>query len=292
MRKQLREIGAKMIMGKNTHMKAAISDLLREPDAKVDGDEYEARKAAYVARPHLNVVSAQLRGNTGMIFTNSDLVAIKDILDTHVRGAPAKVGSVAPKDVVVPPGPTGMDPKQTGFFQALNIATKIVKAQIEIVNPVTVINEGDKVSPSQAALLDKLKIQPFEYKMHVRSFMEGGKLVDAKVLSITPEDIVERFTANAANLTKLSLGSGYIISAAAPHLIINAFKNLAGAAIASDYDFPALAAIKSAAASAPASGGGGGGAAAAAAPKEEAKEEEPEEDVDMGDLFGGGDDDY
>ena len=32
----------------------------------------------------------------------------------------------------------------------------------------------------------------------------------------------------------------------------------------------------------------GGGAAAAEAPKEE----EPEEDVDMGDLFGGGDDDY
>ena len=47
------------------------------------------------------------------------------------------------------------------------------------------------------------------------------------------------------------------------------------------------------------SGGGGGGAAASApaaggaAAKEEAPaEEEPEEDVDMGDLFGGGDDDY
>ena len=293
MRKQLREIGAKMIMGKNTHMKAAIADLIREPDQKTDGDEYEARKAAYVPRPHLNTVAAQLRGNTGMIFTNGDLVGIKDILDTHVRGAPAKVGSIAPKDVVVPPGPTGMDPKQTGFFQALNIATKIVKAQIEITNPVTVITEGDKVTPSQAALLDKLKITPFEYKMHIRSFMEGGKLVDAKVLSITSDDIIERFTQDATNLTKLSLGSGYIISSATPHLIINAFKNLAGAAIASDYDFPALAALKSAAASAPASGGGGGGGgAAAAAPKEEVKEEEPEEDVDMGDLFGGGDDDY
>ena len=40
-----------------------------------------------------------------------------------------------------------MDPKQTGFFQALNIATKIVRAQIEIINPVKVINEGDKVLP-------------------------------------------------------------------------------------------------------------------------------------------------
>lgn len=272
-------------------MKAAIADLVAEPDPKIHED-YEERKASFVPRPHLNVIAAQLRGNTGIIFTNGDLSAIKEILDTHVRAAPAKVGSLAPKDVVVPPGPTGMDPKQTNFFQALNIATKIVKAQIEIVNPVTVIQEGDKVSPSQAALLDKLKIQPFEYKMAIRSFMEGGKLVDAKVLSITSEDILETFSANAMQLTKLSLGSGYIIQSATPHLIINAFKNLAGAAIAADYDFPALAALKSAAAAAPASGGAAAGGAAAAAPAEKEAEPEPEEDVDMGDLFGGGDDDY
>mmetsp|Transcript_22480 Transcript_22480/g.30082 ORF Transcript_22480/g.30082 Transcript_22480/m.30082 type:complete len:332 (-) Transcript_22480:229-1224(-) len=289
MRKQLRDIGAKMIMGKNTHMKAAISDLTAEPDAKIHED-YEERKKNFQPRPYLNIIAAQLRGNTGLIFTNGDLSEIKAILDTHVRAAPAKVGSLAPKDVIVPPGPTGMDPKQTGFFQALNIATKIVKAQIEIVNPVTVIMSGDKVGPSQAALLDKLKILPFEYKMVIRAFLEGGKLVDAKVLSITAEDILESFSANASNLTKLSLGSGYIVSSAAPHLIINAFKNLAGAAIASDYDFPALAALKSAAAAAPSAGGAAAGAPAAEAAKE--AEPEPEEDVDMGDLFGGGDDDY
>merc|ERR1719464_1088184 len=38
--------------------------------------------------------------------------------------------------------------------------------------------------------------------------------------------------------------------------------------------------------------GGGGAAAGEAAAAEKPKEEEPEEDVDMGDLFGGGDDDY
>ena len=289
MRKQMRELGAVMIMGKNTHLKAAIADLMAEPDQKIHED-YEERKATWVARPYLGIIRDQLKGNTGLIFTNGDLSAVKEILDSQVRGAPAKVGSIAPKAVIVPAGPTGMDPKQTGFFQALNIQTKIVKAQIEIVNPVTVIEEGDKVTPSQAALLDKLKIMPFEYKMNIRSFMEGGKLVDAKVLSITSEDILESFSKAAGNLTALSLGSGYIIPSATPHLIINAFKNLAGAAIAADYDFPQLAAIKSAAAAAPASGGG---AAAAAAPAEEAAAEpEPEEDVDMGDLFGGGDDDY
>jgi large subunit ribosomal protein LP0 len=276
-----------MIMGKNTHLKASLADLMAEPDKKLHED-YEERIASWIARPQLVHVKEQLKGNTGLIWTNGDLSAIKAILDSQVRGAPAKVGSVAPRDVIVPAGPTGMDPKQTGFFQALNIQTKIVKAQIEIVNPVTVIMQGDKVNASQAALLDKLKIMPFEYKMNIRSFLEGGKLVDAKVLSITSDDIMDTFKASAMNLTKLSLGSGYIIASATPHLLINAFKNLAGAAIASDYDFPALAALKSAAASAPAAGG----AAAAGAPAAAEAAPEPEEDVDMGDLFGGGEDDY
>lgn len=32
-------------------------------------------------------------------------------------GAPARVGLVAPIDVIVPPGNTGLDPSQTSFFQ-------------------------------------------------------------------------------------------------------------------------------------------------------------------------------
>ena len=37
-------------------------------------------------------------------------------------GAPARVGLVAPIDVVVPPGNTGLDPSQTSFFQVLLFA--------------------------------------------------------------------------------------------------------------------------------------------------------------------------
>lgn len=289
MRKMLRAIDAKMVMGKNTHIKAAIADLTIEPDQKIH-DDYEERKATWKPRPYLNIIRDQMLGNTGLIFTNGDLSEIKHILDTQVREAPAKVSATAPKDVVIPPGPTGMDPKQTGFFQALSIQTKIVKAQIEIVNPVTVIVAGDKITASQAALLDRLKICPFEYKMNVKAFMENGKLFNAAVLDITAEDIVESFTNLSQNLTCISLATGYVIPPAVPHMVINAFKNLAGASIAADYNFPQLESLKSAAKAAPASGGA---PAAGGAAKEEAKpEEEPEEDVDMGDLFGGGDDDY
>lgn len=54
--------------------------------------------------------------NTGLIFSSGDLTEIKAILDTQKREAPARIGAIAPADVTVPAGPTGLDPKQTAFF--------------------------------------------------------------------------------------------------------------------------------------------------------------------------------
>jgi len=69
-----------------------------------------------------------------LIFSNGDLSDIKKIIDEQTREAPAKVGAIAPNDVWIRAGPTGLDPKQTSFFQSLNIQTKIMKTQIEIVS--------------------------------------------------------------------------------------------------------------------------------------------------------------
>lgn len=154
-----------MIMGKNTLMKSAINKLMSEPQK--EDDDYEERMATWKERPELEKIVMNLKGNTGIIFSNGDLGAIKEIIDKQVREAPAKVGSIAPDNVSVKSGPTGLDPKQTSFFQSLSIQTKIVKGQVEIVNDVQVVTAGDKINGSQASLLDKLKIRPFFYKMTV-----------------------------------------------------------------------------------------------------------------------------
>lgn len=75
----------------------------------------------------------------------SDLVDVRDKIDTYRVGAPARAGVVAPVSVSVSAGPTGMDPSQTSFFQTLNIATKINKGSIEILNDMVVVTEGDRV---------------------------------------------------------------------------------------------------------------------------------------------------
>lgn len=75
----------------------------------------------------------------GFVFTNGDLVEVRDkLLENKVR-APAKPGALAPLDVIIPSQNTGLGPEKTSFFQALAIATKISKGTIEIINDVHIL---------------------------------------------------------------------------------------------------------------------------------------------------------
>ena len=71
--------------------------------------------------------------------------------------------------------------------------------------------------------------------MHIENHLDDGQIIDAKLLSISQDSILESFKKGGNNLTALSLGSGYVIPSTAPHLLVNAFKNLACLGIAADY---------------------------------------------------------
>jgi len=276
-----------MIMGKNTLMKAAFNKANSEP---VEGDEdFAAKKESWKFNSNMEKIVSQLKGNINCIFTNGDLAEVKEILDLEVRPSPAKSGMIAPDDVTIPAGPTGLDPKQTSFFQNLQIQTKIVKAQIEITSTKQVITKGDKIDTTQAALLDKLKIYPFEYKMAITKILQDGNVFDAAVLDLNTDTLVAKFKKAAAVQASFSLGIGFPTTSSVPHSLLNSFKNMVAVCAVSGYEFKEGQALLEAAKSAPAAGAAPT-SSAKAEPVEEKKEEA--EDVDMGGLFGGDDDDY
>ena len=150
---------------------------------------------------------------------------------------------------------------------------------------------GTKIEQSQCALLDKLKIRPFSYKMAVKKVYDNGAIYDASILDITSEQILENFQKNITTVASISLGSGYTVKPAIPHLLGNAFKNLASVTFVTDYTFKQADALKEAAKNQVVVGGApqqSAGKKEEEKPKEEEKVEE-EADVDMGGLFG---DDY
>lgn len=272
-------------------MKAALTAAKPRPNESDEDYEFRSEFWHESSLDNIDKIMGQLKMNINLIFSNGDLGEVKSVLDSEVRPSPAKAGMIAPADVFISSGPTGLDPKQTSFFQNLQIQTKIVKAQIDIVADKQVITTGDKIGATEAQLLDKLKIYPFEYKMEVRTVLQNGSLFDAKVLSISEKDILAKFRAAIGIQAQLSLGVGYPTAASAPHTLLNGFKNLVAVSAATGFEFPQAKAMLDAAKNAPAAGGAPAAAAGAAAPVEEVKQEE-EEVVDMGGLFGDDEDDY
>jgi large subunit ribosomal protein LP0 len=267
---------AEVLMGKNTMMRKCIREYIEEnPDSPI------------------GQLEDCCRGNVGFVFTNGDLGGIREILESNVRPAPARVGAVAPIDVIVPKGPTGCDPGQTTFFQTLNISTKITRGQIEMTNDTHLINAGDKVTASQAALLQKLAIEPFTYGMNLKSVYDSGSLFDAKVLDITDEVLTAKFVAALNTISKLSLALNMPTAASVTHSVANAFKAILAVTVELEkYTFDKAEIYKAyladPSAFAGSGGGGGGGDAAAEAVVEEA-EEEVEEAPPAVDMFGGDD---
>jgi len=259
---------AMILMGKNTIMRKIIRD-------RSEKDEKIAELLPLI------------RGNIGFVFTNeTDLKSLRDEIIDFKQPAAAKAGILAPVNVTIPAGPTGLDPGQTSFFQTLNIATKITRGTIEITTGVDLCKAGEKVTTSAVALLSKLGIRPFEFGIVVSHVYEAGALYSARVLDLTDVELSAAFAGAAARLAAISFEIGQVNLATVPHSFGRAFKTLAAIGLAADYIFEELKEVKEMldnpdAFAAPAAGD----AAAAAAPVVE--EEEEEEAAPAMDMFGG-----
>jgi large subunit ribosomal protein LP0 len=241
-------------------------------------------------KPQLEKLLPYVVDNIGFVFTNADPKAVRDIVLSVRVPAAAKAGATAPVSVTIPPGPTGMDPGQTAFFQSLNIATKIVKGSIEILNPVALLHPGDKVTPSQVALLAKLNIKPFSYGLSVVTVYENGAVYGSELLDLTEADLLGKFFNGVNKLASVSLAVGYPTLASLPHSFAGAFKNMVALSLETEIRFEEaqkfhdFMANPGAFASAGGASGGASSSAAEAAPVAAAPESE-EEDLDLGGLW-------
>jgi len=214
-----------LLMGKNT----IIRKFVREQISK---------------NPKLEALLPYVYGNIGFVFTNGDLRATRNLITSNKVPAAAKSGSIAPNDVHIPAGPTGLDPGQTNFFQALNIATKIEKGAIAIINPVHLIRKDEKVTASHVALLTKLNVLPFFFGFKVTDIYEDGVCYSSAILDITPEVLQQKFLNGVSKMAAISLAIGYPTQASLPHLISSAFKKLMAIAIQADIDIPQVKEFK------------------------------------------------
>ena len=207
-----------VLMGKNTMVRRALRSIL------VEFPQFE-RLLPYV------------KGNIGFVFTAGDLKEVRELITSNRVAAPARAGALAPADVVVPAGNTGMEPGKTSFFQALNIPTKIARGTIEIVSDIKVVAAGNRVGPSEATLLNMLNISPFTYGMVVEQIFDNGNVFSPAVLDVSEDELVGRFLSGIKTIAAISLALKYPTIVSVSHTLVNAYKNLIAVALVTEYSF-------------------------------------------------------
>ncbi|ETS86585.1 60S acidic ribosomal protein P0 [Pestalotiopsis fici W106-1] len=262
---------AVVLMGKNTMVRRALRTFIN------DTPEYER------LLPHV-------KGNIGFVFTNGDLKDIRDKILANKVAAPARAGAVAPVDVWIPAGNTGMEPGKTSFFQALGVPTKIARGTIEITADLKLVETGAKVGPSEATLLNMLNISPFTYGLGISQVYDQGNAFPASVLDVGEEQLLKTFASAITAIASISLAINFPTLPSVMHSLVNGYKKVLAVAIETEISWPEIEELKDRianpdayASAAPAAGAGAAAAGGDAAPAEDKKEDDEEEsDDDMG----------
>lgn len=262
-----------VLMGKNTMVRRALKGFISE------NPEYE-RLLPFV------------KGNVGFIFTNAELKGIRTKILSNRVAAPARAGAVAPLDVFVPAGNTGMEPGKTSFFQALGVPTKIARGTIEITSDLKLVEAGAKVGASEAVLLNMLNISPFTYGMSITQIYDDGQTFGPEVLDIEDEQLLKALSSAITTISTISLAVSYPTLPSVMHSLVNSYKKVLAVAIETDFSWPEIEELKDRianpeayAAAAPVAAAATGGEAAPAAAEEKEESEEESGDEGFGGLF-------
>jgi large subunit ribosomal protein L10 len=173
----------------------------------------------------LGELEAVMEGPTALVFSDMNAFKLFNFLKKNKGRAPAKAGQVAPFDIVVPAGDTGLPPGPAlGELKKVGINAKIEGPTIKVVSDSVVCKKGQTVSQDAAAALNKLNIRPMEIGMSLVVALEEGLIYKSDVLNIDEEKVLADFVSAHRNAVNLSVNSAYPTKATISVIIQKAFS--------------------------------------------------------------------
>merc|ERR1711920_399879 len=178
--------------------------------------------------------------NVGLIFSEEPYNELRTKIEAQKISMPARTGVLSPTDVVIAPGPTGIEVGKIDLFHKLNIQCKTVKSAIEISKEVKIIERGVKVTEGATQLCKLLQIVPFEYSLTFQKVYIDGVILDQDIIEMPMSDITASFEKYAGYLTAVSMGANIPNALSVPQFIANGFKPMLAIGSESGYSFRQL----------------------------------------------------
>jgi large subunit ribosomal protein L10 len=162
-------------------------------------------------------------GQVALIGTNDNPFGLYQQLEASKTPAPINAGEVAPNDIVIPEGDTGIDPGPfVGELQQVGAEARIMEGSIMVTADSTVLETGGEVSDELANVLGELGIEPKEVGLDLRSVYSEGVLFEPDELAIDVDEYRADVESAAAAARNLSVNAAYPTARTAGTLLAKA----------------------------------------------------------------------
>jgi len=161
-------------------------------------------------KPGFEKIKDHMRGMPALIFTKENPFSLFRALKKSKSKAPARAGQLAPRDIIIPAGPTPFTPGPIiGELGALGIKAGVEGGKIAVKVDSMVCAEGKPVSEKLAGLLIKLGIEPMEIGLNVIAVYEKGTIYTKNVLDIDEDKFMQDLLLTASQAYGLAMEIGY-----------------------------------------------------------------------------------
>jgi len=173
-----------------------------------------------------------LGGIPALLFTKENPFRIFSAIKKSKTSAFAKPGQTAPKDLIIPAGPTQFGPGPVmGELGAMGIKCGIEGGKIAIKTDFVAARKGDVIKDKTASLLAKFGIKPMEIGLNVSAIFEDGGIFEAGILDIDEKEFLDKVARAAAWAFNLSVEAAIPTRDNAGALVAKAFREARAVAI-------------------------------------------------------------
>ena len=164
----------------------------------------------------LGQLTGYVDGQVGLIGTNDNSFGLYQQLEASKTSAPINAGEVAPDDIVIPEGDTGVDPGPfVGELQSVGANARIDQGSIRVMEDSTVLEAGEAVSGDLANVLGELDIEPKEVGLDLRAVFADGVLFEPEDLELDVEAYRTDVHTAASHGQNLTVNAGIVTEATA-----------------------------------------------------------------------------
>jgi large subunit ribosomal protein L10 len=192
----------------------------------------------------IEYLSKELEGQCALIFTNLSPFKLNLIFSENKVFLPAKGGDIAPKDIILPAGNTGIPPGPVlSEFKEAKVQTKIDQGSIAVTKDTVVAKSGEIISQKLASLISKLDIKPIEAGVLVNYAISEGLQFRAKDLQLDVKEYIKELQICSSSALNLAVELVYFAPETISSIISLAYQKSLNVASKAGYVSKDTAAI-------------------------------------------------